>query len=70
MELKTEIEGLYKVRDGIILNKDNDALKAYKAQKKRNALINTLEKKVSELEHKILFLENELSKINKRFEDK
>lgn len=62
---KTEIDGLYKVSDGIIINKDNDALTAYKAQKKRNALLNTLEKKCLELEQRILFLENELLKINK-----
>lgn len=70
MEIKTEVDGLYKVSNGVLVNKDQHALQAYKAQKKRNALINTLEKKVSELESKILFLENELSKISKRFEDK
>ena len=66
MELKTDVEGLYKVRDGILINKDNEALKAYKALKKKNALMFTLEKKCNELEQKVLSLEQELQKIKER----
>lgn len=69
MEIKTEVDGFVK-SNGALLNKDNDALIAYKAQKKRNALLNALEKKYVELEQKIIKLESELYKINKRFEDK
>jgi hypothetical protein len=70
IEIKTEVDGFVKTSTGALLNKDNDALIAYKAQKKRNALISTLEKKYQELEQKVLYLENELYKINKRFDDK
>jgi hypothetical protein len=70
MELKTEVDGFVKASNGALLNKDNDALIAYKAQKKRNALLLTLEKKYIELEQKVLHLENELLKTNKRFDDK
>lgn len=69
MDLKTEIDGFIKTKNAL-LNTDNDALKAYKAQKKRNALLSKLEKKYQELEQKVLYLENELYKINKRFDDK
>ncbi len=65
IEIKTEVDGFVKTSTGALLNKDNDALIAYKAQKKRNALINTLEKKCLELEQRVLYLENEMIKINK-----
>ena len=70
MEQKTEVDGIYKVSNGVLLNKDNQALMAYKAQKKRNNLVNVLERKVNELEQKILVLENEINKIHKRLDDK
>jgi len=70
IEIKTDVDGFVKTSTGALLNKDNDALIAYKAQKKRNALISTLEKKYQELEQKVLYLENELYKINKRFDNK
>lgn len=69
MDLKTEVDGFIKTKNAL-LNTDNDALVAYKAQKKRNALLSNLEKKYQELEQKVLYLENELYKINKRFDDK
>lgn len=70
MELKTEIDGLYKVANGVLLNKDNDALMAYKAQKKKNNLINELEKKYCDLNDRVSRLEQELLNYNKKFQDK
>lgn len=64
MEIKTEVDGFVKTSNAL-LNKDNDALKIYKAQKQKNALIKNLEKKYLELEQRVLYLENELNKINK-----
>jgi hypothetical protein len=32
---KTEVPGIYKVGEGVLINKDNEGLKGYKAQKKR-----------------------------------
>lgn len=50
---KTEIPGYYKVSEGVVVNKDNDSLKAYKMQKMKNAQLNTMEEKVNKLESDI-----------------
>lgn len=43
MAQKTEVSGIYKVRDGILINKDNEALQAYKRKKMRENNINEIE---------------------------
>jgi hypothetical protein len=43
MAQKTEVSGIYKVRDGILINKDNEALQAYKRKKLRENNINEIE---------------------------
>lgn len=54
VEVKTEIEGIYRdMNNGALLNKDNNALEAYKKRKNRQ----------SEQENKINKLESELSEI-------
>lgn len=50
---KTEVPGFYKSSEGVIVNKDKESLKAYKAQKSKNAQLNTMEEKVSRLESDI-----------------
>ena len=35
MSQKTEVSGIYKVREGVLINKDNEALQAYKRKKIR-----------------------------------
>lgn len=60
---KTEIPGVYKVEEGILVNKDAEALIKYK--KKRDVMrrterqINTLEQKVSKIDK----LESDLEEI-------
>jgi hypothetical protein len=60
---KTEIPGVYKVQEGVLVNKDTEALIKYK--KKRDAKrrieiqINTLEQKMSKIDK----LENDLEEI-------
>jgi len=53
MENKTEVPGIYKVTEGILINKDNEALHQYKLKKARmreqDNKINTLESKVDGL---------------------
>ena len=49
MEKKTEVPGIYKVDEGILLNKDNDALRAYKMKKAKDLKINSMEKEMSAL---------------------
>lgn len=60
---KTEIPGVYKVEEGILVNNDSEALVKYK--KKRDVMrrterqINTLEQKVSKIDK----LESDLEEI-------
>ena len=49
MEQKTEVSGIYKVSEGVLINKDNTALQAYKAQKNKMKKIDNLEEEISNL---------------------
>lgn len=51
MDRKTEIPGLYMNDQGVLINKDNDALKAYKLRKAKERKLNTLEKDVLEMKN-------------------
>lgn len=51
MERKTEVPGVYKVADGILINKDNDSLQAYKMHKQKNMKINKMEDDISSLKN-------------------
>lgn len=66
---KTEIPGIYKANDGILINKDNDALKKYKTRrdvlKAKDNKINTLEEKVDSLSNDIEEIKNLLKKLAK-----
>lgn len=53
---KTDIPGIVKVGEGILINTDNDSLKAYKARKLRD-------RKLDELDNSIASMKNELSEI-------
>ena len=50
---KTEIPGIYKVTDGILVNKDNESLMKYKARKaaarEQDIKINTLIREFDEI---------------------
>lgn len=39
---KTEVPGIYKVRDGVLINTDNKALSAYKNKKRRENMIDEM----------------------------
>jgi len=60
---KTEIPGVYKVQEGILVNKDIEALEKYKrrrdAKRRTERQINTLEQKVSKIDK----LESDLEEI-------
>ena len=47
---KTEVQGIYKVSEGVLINRDNDALMKYK---KRRDIIKTKDEKIKNLEQKI-----------------
>lgn len=50
-EYKTEIPGIYKTKDGILINKDNDALKAYKKKKEQVRKMKNLEEDIDSLKN-------------------
>ena len=49
MEQKVDAPGFYKVDEKFIVNKDNNSLKMYKAQKAKIAQLNNLENDVNQL---------------------
>lgn len=58
MEAKTDIPGLYKTSEGYLINKDNEALKAYKVRKQKDAKVNELEQKIDSLSGDIAEIKN------------
>ena len=45
--VKTDVPGIYKEREGVLINTDSEALRAYKLQKKQRNRQNELEEEVS-----------------------
>lgn len=62
-ELKTDVAGIYKVAEGVLINKDNEALAAYKAAKARNQRLKDLENQISELKENDQQIKNDLDEI-------
>ena len=53
---KTEVPGIFKVREGVLINTDNDSLNAYKNRKRR-------EKRIDEMQEDIQSLKGDLQEI-------
>ena len=53
---KTEVPGIYKVREGVLINTDNKALSAYKNKKQR-------ERNIDNMQEDIQTLKNDLQEI-------
>lgn len=54
--IKTEVEGIFRdTENGALLNRDNDALNAYKKQKNRQT---NLDNRVAKLENQLSNIEN------------
>lgn len=51
MEKKTDVPGIYKPTEGVLINKDNAALEAYKKRKQKERKIEALEQNVSEMKN-------------------
>lgn len=49
MDQKTSIPGIYKAGDGVLINKDNASLAAYKARKNRDKKVDTLASELQDL---------------------
>jgi hypothetical protein len=56
MDQKTEVSGIYKVREGVLINKDNDALKIYKHKKFK-------ERRIDEIQNDVLSLKDDIAEI-------
>jgi prefoldin subunit 5 len=50
---KTEVPGIYKVGEGILINKDENALKAYKLRKERESRFHKVEENLDTLSSEI-----------------
>jgi hypothetical protein len=64
MHIKTEIEGIYRdTKNNALLNKDSEALSAYKKMKKHYSDISVLKENVSILQNEMSEIKNLLTKI-------
>jgi peptidoglycan hydrolase CwlO-like protein len=50
---KTEAPGIYKERDGILINRDNEALAAYKKRLRKERSIDHMQEEMAELKNDI-----------------
>ena len=50
-DAKTDLPGIYKTPEGFLINKDNNALAAYKAKRQREKEMDTLKEGVSSLKN-------------------
>lgn len=53
---KTDVPGIYKERDGVLINKDDEGLRAYKQKKLQS-------KKMREFEENLVDLKNDMAEI-------
>jgi hypothetical protein len=51
MDKKTEIQGIYKTPEGALINKDNDALLAYRIKRQKDSKIEMIESDISSLKN-------------------
>lgn len=56
MAQKTEVPGIYKVTEGVLINKDMEALKAYKLKKQKD-------RKIKEIEEVVVNLRDDINEI-------
>ena len=66
MQVKTDIEGLYKDQEsGGLINKDNEALQAYKKRKQRLRQTQTMELRIAKLEEEVSILKDKLNELTR-----
>jgi hypothetical protein len=64
-EVKTDIPGIYRSPEGFLINKDNNALAAYKARKKRDTELDKIKDDVSTLKDDMSEIKEMLKKVLK-----
>lgn len=57
---KTEVPGIYKVKEGVLVNADNEALEKYKNKRQ---IIQSKEQKINSLESKVENLAEDIAEI-------
>tara|TARA_R110000868_G_scaffold184140_1_gene425593 strand:- start:832 stop:1035 length:204 start_codon:yes stop_codon:yes gene_type:complete len=65
MEQKTEIPGIYKVGEGVLINKDNTALEKYKLRRAKEVKINQYEERLDNMESSLNEIRNLLQALVK-----
>lgn len=53
-ERPTDVPGIFKTSEGVLINKDNDALKAYKIRKIKENKLNIIESDMNQLKTDML----------------
>ena len=53
MSKRTEVPGIFKEREGVLINKDNDALTAYKIKMQKAKEMDTLREDVTDIKKDI-----------------
>lgn len=66
MSGKTDVPGIYKVREGILINTDNKALSAYKNKKKREQNIDKMQEDIYELKNDLQEIKDLLKGLARR----
>ncbi|NDB58770.1 hypothetical protein EB001_10010 [bacterium] len=51
---KTNVPGIFKPSEGVLINKDNDALKAYKIRRSKEAKFNIIESDMEQIKTDML----------------
>ncbi len=62
-EAKTDIPGIYRSPEGFLINKDSNALAAYKARKNRDKEIDSMKEEVSSLKNDLQEIKEMLKKV-------
>lgn len=66
MSGKTEIPGIVKVREGVLINTDNKALAAYKNKKKRETMVDDMHNEMQTLKDDIAEIKELLKGLARR----
>lgn len=64
IELPTERAGIFKVGEGVLINKDAQSLNSYKMRKRKMQEIDTIKCKIDELSNDMKYIKEMLSKIS------
>ena len=64
-DAKTDIPGLYRSPEGFLINKDSNALAAYKARKNRDKELDKVKEEVSSMRDDITEIKEMLKKVLK-----